>query len=86
VVLAIFGAGVALTALLFRRVRAYSRQGMLRFSLYLSGFAIWNSAVISVSFVSAWFGPNQAGWHFTVSAAVASLPLLLAAWLLVPRR
>ena len=86
VVLAIFVAGAALTAVLFRRVRAYSKPGILRFSLYLSGFGIWNAAVISVSFVSGWFGPNQPGWHFTVSAAVASLPLLLAAWLLAPRR
>ncbi len=85
-VLAIFAAGVALTVVLFRRVKAYSKPGVLRFSLYGFGFTIWNSAVIGVSIASGWFGPHQPGWHFTLSAVAASIPLVVAAWLLVPRR
>jgi hypothetical protein len=85
-VLGIFAAGVALTVVFFWRVRAYSKPGLLRFALYGFGFTIWNTAVIGASFASGWFGPNQAGWHFTVSAAVASIPLVLAAWLLAPPR
>jgi hypothetical protein len=85
-VLAIFAGGVALTVVLFWRVKAYSKPGVLRFSLYCSGFTIWNSAVIGVSFASGWFGPQQPGWHFTLSAAAASIPLVVAAWLLAPRR
>jgi hypothetical protein len=84
-VLTIFVAGVAATAALGWRIRAYSKPGMLRFALYLSAFTVWNSVVVAVS-LSGWFGPNQPGWHFTVSAAVASLPLLVAAWLLSPPR
>jgi hypothetical protein len=85
-VLAIFAVGVILAVVLFWRVRAYSKPGVLRFALYGFGFTIWNMAVIGASFASGWFGPNQLGWHFTVSAAVASIPLVLAAWLLVPPR
>jgi hypothetical protein len=85
-ILAIYAVGVALLVVLFRRVRAYTKQGVLRFSLYCSGFTIWNAAVIGVSLASRWFGPNQPGWHFTVSAAVASIPLVVAALLLAPRR
>ena len=85
-VLAIFAAGVAVAGVVFWRVRAYSKPGILRFSLYCSGFTIWNSAVIGASFASGWFGPSMAGWHFTVSAAVAAIPLVAAAWLLAPPR
>jgi hypothetical protein len=84
--LALFAGGLALAVVLGWRVRAYSTMGMLRFSLYLSGFTVWNAVVFSASFVSAWIGRNQPGWHFTVSAAVASIPLILAAWLLAPPR
>ena len=85
-VLAIFGAGVAVAVVIFWRVRAYSKPGILRFTLYCFGFTIWNSAVIGASLASGWFGPNMAGWHFTVSAAVAAIPLVAAAWLLAPLR
>lgn len=85
-VLAIFTAGVALVVVLFWRIRAYSKPGLLRFSISGAGFTIWNTAVIGASFASGWFGPNQAGWHFTVTAAVASIPLVVAAWLLAPPR
>jgi hypothetical protein len=85
-ILAIYAVGVALVVVLFRRVRAYTKKGVLRFSLYGFGFTIWNSAVIGLSLASGWLGPNQPGWHFTVSAAVASIPFFVAAWLLAPRR
>jgi hypothetical protein len=85
-VLAIYGAGVAMAVVIFWRVRAYSKPGILRFTLWCAGFTIWNSAVIGASLASGWFGPNIAGWHFTVSAAVAATPLVAAAWLLAPPR
>jgi hypothetical protein len=84
--LAIFASGLALAVVLGWRVRAYSKMGMLRFSLYCSGFTVWNAVVFSASFAGGWIARNQPGWHFTVSAAVASIPLVLAAWLLAPRR
>jgi hypothetical protein len=86
IVLAIFAVGVILAVVLFWRVRAYSKPGVLRFALCGFGFTIWNMAVIGASFAIGWFGPNQPGWHFTVSVAVASIPLVLAAWRLAPRR
>jgi hypothetical protein len=85
-VLAIFASGLALVVVLGWRVRAYSKSGMLRFALYCSGFTIWNMMVIAASFAGHWVGPHQPGWHFTVSAAVASIPLVVAAWRLAPPR
>jgi len=85
-VLGIFGGGIVLTILLFRRVRAWSKPGVLRFAVFCFAFTIWNMAVIVVSQVSRWWAPHQPGWHFTVTVAVASIPLLVAAWLLAPRR
>ena len=85
-VLTIFAAAVAATAVLGWRIRAYSKPGMLRFTLYLSAFTIWNSVVVAVSLAGGWIAPHQPGWHFTITAAVASISLVVAAWLLARRR
>jgi hypothetical protein len=68
------------------RIRIYSRWGPVRFAWSCAAFTIWNAAVVGVSSATGWWGPHQPGVHFTVSAAVAALPLLLAAWLVGRRR
>lgn len=85
-VLAIFVCGIAAMVVIFRRVRAYSKAGVLRFSLACSAFTVWNALVLGGSFVTGWLGPHQPGGHFTVMTAVASMPLVVAAWLLGRRR
>jgi hypothetical protein len=86
-VLGIVGAGILLMILLFRRVRAWSKPGVLRFALCCAAFTIWNMVVLVVSDYSGWwFGPQTPSWHFTVTTAVASIPLVVAALLLAPRR
>ncbi|MDQ6919102.1 MAG: hypothetical protein M3Z98_07055 [Candidatus Dormibacteraeota bacterium] len=85
-VLGIFAAGIVLSILVLQRVRAWSRSGVRRFALACSAFTVWNMAVVAVSQVVGWWGPLQPGWHFTVSAAIASIPLLVLVWWLTPRR
>lgn len=63
------------------RIRIYSRWGPARFAWSCAAFTIWNAAVVGVSRAFGWWEPHQPGAHFTVSAAVAATPLLLAAWL-----
>jgi hypothetical protein len=62
------------------RIRAYSRWGLARFNLSVAVFSMWNAAIVSVSVSTGWWGGDQPGIHFMVSALVAALPLLLAAW------
>jgi hypothetical protein len=81
VVLTIFVGGFAVTLFLLWRIRAYSRRGLHWFTRSAAAFSIWNIAVLAVSHFSGWWGPNQPGFHFSISAAVAVIPLLLAAWL-----
>jgi hypothetical protein len=85
-VLGIFAAGIVLAVLVFRHIRAWSKAGVRRFALGCSAFTLWNVAVLALSQTSGWWGPNQPSWHFTLSAAVASIPLVVAGWLLAPRR
>jgi hypothetical protein len=80
-VLTIFVGGVIAAFLLLWRIRAYSRRGIRWFTWSAFGFSLWNAATAGVSSVSGWWGPHQPGFHFSISAAVAVLPLLIAAWL-----
>jgi hypothetical protein len=67
---------------LLLRIRAYSRRGILWFTWSAAAFSFWNAAVIGVSEVTRWWGPHQPGTHFTVSAIIAAIPLVVAAWLI----
>jgi hypothetical protein len=68
------------------RFRVYSRWGPLRFAWSCVGFVVWNTVVVGVSSTTGWWGPHQPGVHFTISAAVAAISLVFAAWLLGNRR
>ena len=67
--------------ILLLRIRAYSRTGILQFSLSCAAFSFWNATVAGVSSATRWWAPNQPPSHFTVSAFVAAMPLVAAAWL-----
>ena len=71
------GGGVTLLL----RIRAYSRTGVLQFTVGCAAFSFWNAAVVGVSSVTRWWAPNQPTSHFTVSSVVAAIPLVVAAWL-----
>jgi hypothetical protein len=85
VVLSISTAGVALILVLVHRVRAYTRPGFRRFAFYAGGFAIWSLTVLEVGIFGGWFGGTSPAWHFTVAAAVGSIPLLVGGLLLTLR-
>ena len=77
-----FAGGLVGIFVLFWRMRAFSRTGPVWFAWAAAGFTWWNAAVCGVSLVTGWWGPHQPGTHFSVSALVAVLPLLAAAWLI----
>ena len=80
--LAVIGVGgFAGMLALFWRIRAYSRAGTIRFIWAMALFTIWNALAVGVSQGSAWWFRSAPGYRFTVTAAVACLPLLIAAWL-----
>jgi hypothetical protein len=81
-VLTIFVGGSGAAFLLFWRIRAYSRRGIRWFTWSAFGFTLWNAAIAGASSATGWWGPHQPGFHFSISAALAVLPLLIAAWLL----
>ena len=81
-ILIIFIVGVGGFVFVGLRIRAYSRTAMF---LYFGGvivFNLWNSAVFGVSTLTRWWTPPQPAYHFGLSAAVAVIPLLVAAWLI----
>ena len=80
-VLTIFVGGVGGSFLLLWQIRAYSRRGIRWFTWSAFGFTLWNAGIPASSTASGWWGPHQPGLHFSISAAIAVLPLLIAAWL-----
>jgi hypothetical protein len=79
--LVVFVGGLVVGLVILLRARAYSRRGLLFFTWACAGFTWWNAAVVGVSVVTGWWGPHQAATHFSASAVIASIPLLVAAWL-----
>jgi hypothetical protein len=84
--LVLFGCAIFISLAVFWQVRAYSRASTRRFVIACVVFTFWSAAVTGVSSSTGWWGPHQPGTHFTVSAAVSSIPFLVAAWLLGRRR
>ena len=81
-VLVIFVGGFAACLFLLLRMRAFSRTGPLWFAWAAAGFTWWNAAVCGVSVVTGWWGFHQPATHFSVSALVAVIPLIVGAWLI----
>lgn len=82
ILLAALGGGV----ILLWRIRAYSRTGVLRFTVSCAAFTFWNAIVAGVSSASHWWASDQPASHFTVSAMVTAIPLLVAARLVARKR
>jgi hypothetical protein len=79
--------GLVASVVLTLRVRAESRWGRAWFWGSIAAFSIWNAVVVSVSETTGWWGVGEPLLHFTVSAAVAAVPLVLGAVLMGwPRR
>jgi hypothetical protein len=67
------------SAILLRRYPIHS-AGYRHFILSIGAFTYWNVFVIIVSLLTGWWSPHVPYYHFTLSVAIAALPLLLPAW------
>lgn len=67
--------------ILLLRIRAYSRTGIRQFTVSCAAFTFWNAMVVGLSSATGWWAPSQPTSHFTVSAVLAAMPLVVAAWL-----
>ena len=64
------------------RIRAYSRVGVLWFTLTAALFTVWNATITSASLITHFWSAQQPGYHFGLSVLVGVLPLLVGAWLI----
>lgn len=83
--IAVFAIGLVSVVIVLSRVRASSRIGSRLYGGGIAIFLLWNAAVILGSSQLGWWAPQTPGWHFLVSAAVAALPLLVVAAVLLRR-
>jgi hypothetical protein len=67
------------------RIRAYGRTGIRLYFGGIVAFNVWNSIVVGVSIGTRYWASTQPSYHFGVSLAVGSIPLLVAAWLILRR-
>jgi hypothetical protein len=79
--LLLVGGGLVGIGLLVWWIRAYSKAGIRWFTGAAAAFTWWNAIVCGVSILTGWWGPHQPNYHFGVSALVAVIPLIVAAWL-----
>jgi hypothetical protein len=84
-ILAVMVVGLVGLVLVFLRIRAYSRAGILLYFGGVAVFNVWNAIVVGVSIGTRWWASTQPSYHFGVSVAVGSIPLLVAAWLILRR-
>jgi hypothetical protein len=84
-ILAILIVGLIGVVYVFLRIRAYSRAGILLYFGGIAVFNLWNASVVGVSLITRWWASTQPSYHFGVSAAVGTIPLLVAAWLISRR-
>jgi hypothetical protein len=78
-------AAIGAAVVIALRIPAYSRAGIIRYFSTIIAFNLWNAAVISASIATRFWASGQPGYHFGVSVAIAVIPLLAGAWLLVRR-
>lgn len=81
-VLLILALAVGAAVAIGLRIRAFSRDGIRWYFATMIAFNLWNAAIIGASVITRFWASGQPGYHFLVSAAVASLPLVAGAWLL----
>jgi hypothetical protein len=81
-IMAILVVGLVGLVFVVLRIRAYSRSGIL---LYFGGvalFNVWNAIVVGVSIGTRWWAATQPSYHFGISAAIGTIPLLVVTWLI----
>jgi hypothetical protein len=83
--LAIVVAGVAGVVYVGVRIRAYSRTGSFLYFGGIAAFNVWNGVVAGVSIGTRYWASTQPSYHFGVSVAVATIPLLVVGWLILRR-
>ena len=81
-ILAVMVVGLVGLVLVFVRIRAYSRTGILLYFGGVAVFNIWNGIVVGTSIITRWWALGQPSYHFGLSVAVGSIPLLVVAWLI----
>jgi hypothetical protein len=84
-ILAIVIVGVVGMVYVGVRIRAYSRTGIFLYFGGVAGFNVWNAIVSGVSMGTLWWAPPQPSYHFGISELVGSVPLFIAAWLILRR-
>ena len=67
------------------RIRAYSRGGIKWFFASIIAFNLWNGAAASVSVGTRFWASSQPSYHFGITVAVALIPLLAGAFVLIRR-
>jgi hypothetical protein len=81
-ILAILVVGLGTCVFVALRIRAYSRTGILLYFGGIAAFNLWNALVVGVSIGTRWWASTQPSYHFGVSVAVGTIPLLVVAWLI----
>ena len=81
-ILAILISGLVACIVIGLRIRAYSRTGILLYFGGIAAFNLWNGIVVATSLITRWWAPAQPSYHFGLSVAVGSIPLLVVAWLI----
>jgi hypothetical protein len=81
-ILAIVIVGTAGFIFVGLRIRAYSRTAILLYFGGILAFNLWNGVVSGASILTQWWAATQPSYRFGLSAAVAVVPLLVAAWLI----
>jgi hypothetical protein len=84
-ILAVMFVGLVGLVLVFLRIRAYSRAGILLYFAGIGAFGLWNGIVVGVSIAARWWALTQPSYHFGVSVVLAVIPLLVASWLILRR-
>jgi len=82
---AVLLAALLVTAVVIaRRIRAYSRTGLVWFLTTYIAFYVWNTVVVLVS-VGTRFWASSQSYHFGLSVAVGALPLVVGVVVLTRR-
>jgi hypothetical protein len=84
-ILAVMVVGLVGLVFVCLRIRAYSRAGILLYFGGVAVFNVWNTIVVGVSIATRWWALTQPSYHFGISTAVGTIPLLVAAWLILRR-
>lgn len=84
--LVVLAACLTFSLMLLIGLRAISRRASAWYSASIGAFGIWNALVVTVSMTTGWWARGESELHFTVSTAVAAVPLVIGAAVIGRRR